>query len=244
MSTGGVRAVAKHTLRSASTVAAYRRAGAALTRHHPGWLMRWTETTAMIPVQRREEFVPFLELVRDLRPQTVLEIGTSYGGTFFMLCQAAAPTARLASVDLVAPGTPVETFGRAHQQVTGIIGSSSDPGVRRRVAELFPEGVDVVFVDGDHSYEGVRADYEHYRELVRPGGILALHDIVPDSEERTGVRSLRWAGGVPKLWREITDADDGTWWTRELVGSWDDEGFGIGLAIRRAPSRPEAPPHS
>ena len=36
--------------------------------------------------------------------------------------------------------------------------------------------VDLVFIDGDHRYEACKQDIELYRDLVRPGGILAGHD--------------------------------------------------------------------
>jgi hypothetical protein len=72
---------------------------------------------------------------------------------------------------------------------------------------------------------------------VRPGGIIAFHDIVPDGDERWGRPSIRVAGGVPKFWREFKAANDGTWDIREFVRSWDQEGFGIGVGIRRATDR-------
>ena len=37
---------------------------------------------------------------------------------------------------------------------------------------------DFLFIDGDHT--GVGRDYEMYRDLVRPGGLIAFHDIVAD----------------------------------------------------------------
>lgn len=36
--------------------------------------------------------------------------------------------------------------------------------------------VDMVFVDGDHSYEGCRGDMHHWLPNIKPGGILAVHD--------------------------------------------------------------------
>jgi len=35
---------------------------------------------------------------------------------------------------------------------------------------------DFVFIDGDHSYEGLRADWEAWAPLIAPDGIVALHD--------------------------------------------------------------------
>ncbi len=37
-------------------------------------------------------------------------------------------------------------------------------------------GVDFVFIDGDHSYDGLRGDWEAWSPLIAPGGCVALHD--------------------------------------------------------------------
>lgn len=36
--------------------------------------------------------------------------------------------------------------------------------------------VDFVFIDGDHSHDGLRGDWESWSPLVGPGSIIALHD--------------------------------------------------------------------
>ena len=41
---------------------------------------------------------------------------------------------------------------------------------------LAGEPVDLLFIDGDHSYSGEMADYRAYEPFVRAGGIIALHD--------------------------------------------------------------------
>jgi predicted O-methyltransferase YrrM len=76
--------------------------------------------------------------------------------------------------------------------------------------------LDVLFIDGDHSYEGARRDFEDYGRLVRPGGIIAFHDIA-DHPAGAG-------GDVPRLWRELRE---GRRW-RELVES-PGQGYGIGI---------------
>jgi len=52
--------------------------------------------------------------------------------------------------------------------------------MRRRstdaAAEFAPESLDWVYIDGDHSYDGVRADLSAYFAAVRPGGLLAGDD--------------------------------------------------------------------
>ncbi len=37
-------------------------------------------------------------------------------------------------------------------------------------------GIDFIFIDGDHSYEGLRGDWEAWSSLIVPGGCVALHD--------------------------------------------------------------------
>jgi cephalosporin hydroxylase len=226
-------ALLRRVLSKASTYPRYMSVGAAMLRQRPRWLYAFVASGRLTPYQYPEEFVPFLEFVRAQKPRSVVEIGTAKGATFFMLCQVAQPQASLVTIDVVAPAVDVGTFGHGAQRVEGIIGSSIDSTVREHVEDLFPDGVDVLFIDGDHAYEGVRADFELYRNLVRPGGLIAFHDIVPDSEERTGIRTEFWAGGVPKLWRELKASEFSSGWKiHEFVRSWDQEGLGIGVAVK------------
>ena len=48
----------------------------------------------------------------------------------------------------------------------------------RAKAVLGGQALDYLSIDGDHTYEGVKRDFELYAPLVRQGGIIALHDIV------------------------------------------------------------------
>jgi predicted O-methyltransferase YrrM len=86
---------------------------------------------------------------------------------------------------------------------------------------------DMLFIDGDHSYEGVRRDHEQYESLVRDGGLIAFHDIVPDQRDAEGVllHENCYAGGVHRYWAEIKDQY--SHW--EFVESWNQNGFGIGV---------------
>jgi predicted O-methyltransferase YrrM len=43
-------------------------------------------------------------------------------------------------------------------------------------ADEIPEGVDFIFIDGDHSYEGIKKDWELFSAKICKGGIIALHD--------------------------------------------------------------------
>ena len=77
--------------------------------------------------------------------------------------------------------------------------------------------LDFLFIDGDHTYEGVRKDFEMYGKLVVKGGVIAFHDIVPGPPESVG--------GVPKFWNEIKHSFNYV----EFVKDWKQGGYGIGV---------------
>jgi predicted O-methyltransferase YrrM len=52
--------------------------------------------------------------------------------------------------------------------------------------------LDFVFIDGDHSWEGIKADWEGFSALIPPGGIIAIHD----SRNRGGCGSERFTNEV------------------------------------------------
>jgi predicted O-methyltransferase YrrM len=181
------------------------------------------------PLQKRAEILGLLRLVQELRPRALMEIGSANGGTLFLLTRVAEPDARLLSLDL-AP-TPARlavfpTFARAGQQLTCLQGDSHTPVALGQVKEWLGGGrLDFLFIDGDHSYEGVSRDYAMYGPLVRPGGLIAFHDIVPDFHTRHGLPSSSCAGGVPRFWAELREqvADAG-----EFVQHPKQDGYGIG----------------
>lgn len=56
--------------------------------------------------------------------------------------------------------------------------ADSDEGART-IRQMHPEGVDMVFIDGDHEYESVRRDLRSFMPLLKPGGLLCGHDLCP-----------------------------------------------------------------
>lgn len=177
--------------------------------------------------QKPEEIRVLYELLREERPTNVLEIGLDQAGTLFLWTRAAASDAHLISLDTCPVGrlggwSPF-VFGRGRlghssQRVDLLLPANShaDETVRRVKNLLRGDLLDFLFVDGDHSYEGVWDDFGTYAPLVRPGGLVAFHDISP----RTTVDTE----GVARFWREFA-ADHVT---TQIVAPGSD-GFGIGL---------------
>jgi predicted O-methyltransferase YrrM len=66
--------------------------------------------------------------------------------------------------------------------------------------------IDFLFIDGDHSYEAVKRDFNLYFDFIRPGGTIVLHDygwssvrqvidqyIKPVTRRHNNLSNLWWA---------------------------------------------------
>ncbi|HKI01262.1 MAG TPA: class I SAM-dependent methyltransferase [Thermoanaerobaculia bacterium] len=178
--------------------------------------------------QKEAEILALLERLKSLQPRRVLEIGTAAGGTLFLLSRVAAPDALLVSIDMPEGGFGggynllrsglYRSFAQRGQRIVLIRGDSHRQAMRRRLATaLDGERLDFLFIDGDHSEAGSRQDFEDYAPFVRPGGLIAFHDIRPDEKG--------WSGEVYRVWPELAARFDG----EELVDESGPSGYGIGL---------------
>lgn len=167
------------------------------------------------PIQIREEIIGLLEEVRNLRPRYIVEVGTAGGGTLFLWTRVAHPEATIVTIDL--PGGPfgggssplrVPLFyrlGLPGQKIYTIRANSHlQETVERARSGLGGHAADYLFIDADHTEQGVRADYSLYSPLVREGGLIAFHDIA----------ILRPEYGVRRLWTELKTEHR----TREFLG--------------------------
>lgn len=187
--------------------------------------------TLFRPSQYREEICGLLRLLQTNPPRNVLEIGTNRGGTFYLFARFAHPQAILATVDLrLQHPKLLASFGRKQQKIVLIEGDSSQSDVIHQIKQTFPQGIDLLLIDGDHSYEGVQRDFQNYAPLVNPGGLIVFHDIIQDNEIRYGVITGGWAGGVPKFWQEHKPNYE----TKEFVKNYEQDGLGIGVLMMPA----------
>lgn len=186
----------------------------------------------IVPSQIRKEITKLLKILQKLKPRNILEIGTAKGGTLFLFSQIADPCAKIISIDL--PGgkfgggyskwkIPLyKSFASNKQKIYLIRDDSHKKQSLEKIKRILNgEKLDFLFIDGDHTYEGVRKDFEMYGSLVKKDGIVAFHDIVPGSKE--------YVGGVPKFWKEIKKK----YKHKEIVKDWKQKGFGIGVIYYR-----------
>jgi cephalosporin hydroxylase len=155
------------------------------------------------PTQAPVEILWLLEQVRELQPRRILEIGTDEGGTLFLWTRVAPADAHLVALDIRPLGLlgglsswalVRRGLGHGSQRIDlAMPRDSHDAATVEHVRSLFGgEPVDFLFIDGDHSYDGVRQDFEMYSPLVRAGGLVAFHDTsAPDAPD------------VVRYWQEL-----------------------------------------
>ena len=185
---------------------------------------RWLGVGA---VQLPEEIGPALAYLAEESPQRVCEIGTEHGGTTLLLSQLLPSVTVMVGVDLFIKNRPMlERLRREHQRFHLINGSSCSLKTVARITKLLDGSLlDVAFIDGNHSYEGVLKDFLLYRHLVRENGFILFHDIVQDHRARYQRETMRWSGGVPILWTQLKSLYP----FREFVQDYDQDGLGIGV---------------
>ena len=145
--------------------------------HGRGWhdgQRIWSYNAAI--EQHREAFLGLLALLlRRGLCGSALQIGLGrYGGSHFALRQVCE---RVVTVEV--NGEYVRHFEENNEISPSadalITGDSADPEVVAQVRST-ANGCDVLFVDGDDTYDAVRSDWENYAPLVREGGLVAIVD--------------------------------------------------------------------
>jgi hypothetical protein len=149
--------------------------------------------------------VPFAyDLVAALRPSKIVELGTEYGESYFTFCQAVAEcgiACKSFAVDTWRGDPHSGAYGEAvfrevsahnrkhYLSFSTLLRTFFDEALR-----YFPDGsIDLLHIDGLHTYEAVQHDFQAWFPKVRAGGIVLLHD--------TQVRQYDF--GVWRLWDEL-----------------------------------------
>jgi cephalosporin hydroxylase len=153
----------------------------------------------------------------------ILEIGTQNGGTALLWAKLAESRGgHVVSIDH-APETPkVYENHVLKDMIIQIGGDSHNQETIDKVHEVISSNgrkVDFLFIDGDHTYQGVKADFAAYSGLVKEGGWIAFHDIL-DTEWHRGQNCL-----VSDFWSEIKEKYNHI----EIIDPNDKRWMGIGL---------------
>lgn len=181
------------------------------------------------PWQHRSELLELAILIKDRKPNCIVEIGTAAGGTLLLSCALAPPDAQIISIDL-----PYGLFGGGYpewktplyhkfacdkQAIHLIRGDSHSADVLSSVNKILGNRkIDYLFIDGDHTYDGVKYDFHTYSKLMNTESLIAFHDIVSDkSENPNHFVSVFWSE-IKSLYRHI-----------EFIDRADQSKYGIGV---------------
>lgn len=197
--------------------------------------------------QLRTELEQFIKFIDGEDPKTVLEIGTLRGGSLYCWIKGLSHVKKVVSVDYPSYRPLIRNRKKniwrnfsKEVDLNVVWGNSHHPNTYENTANLIDDGVDFLFIDGDHTYEGVKNDFEMYSPLVVDGGIVAFHDIIPHAKSETEKHSIlsndesieekhvtintsEW--GVHQYWHELKSRYE----TEQFISHPNQRGKGIGV---------------
>lgn len=147
------------------------------------------------------------QLMRLLKPKRMAELGSHYGCSLFAFAQA------IKDFGLDTQIFAIDTWKGDEQ--AGFYGEEIIEGVKKIKAEQFPQqkielmrmffddalpkipdgSLDLIHIDGLHTYEAVKHDFETWLPKLKENGVMLMHDI--------GLTAQATGYGSAKFWQEL-----------------------------------------
>lgn len=163
---------------------------------------------------------------------SLLEVGSRFGGSLWYLAKHMPHGSKIVSIDsgLGEGGGRPGQLASLRECITQLCyngyharlieGWSSNSNVIARAEQLGP--YDAVFIDADHRYEGVKADWLAYGPMATK--LVAFHDVCWERKPHFPPSTKEVE--VPKLWAELTA--DG----RGIIICNSEANMGIGVLMK------------
>lgn len=150
------------------------------------------ELRKMNSMQIKEEIEKFQLEVDLKKPKIIVEIGTANGGTLSRWLEIESAEIVI-SIDYplgVHGGQgyeermnviteTLENCNYLNKKFFSINGDSKDiKTINKLESILNGKKIDFLFIDGDHTYDGVKSDFENYQKFLNNGSIVGFHDII------------------------------------------------------------------
>lgn len=162
-------------------------------RYRPGSLANWSGHLAFAN-----------DLIAQTRPSLLVELGTHYGESYFGMCQSVFDNGLSCICYAIDHWLGEEHAGNYGEEVFTEVNGYNNRCYKdfsyllratfdEALGQFSDESIDLLHIDGFHTYEAVSHDIDSWFPKVRPGGIILLHDIA--------VRHGNF--GIWKLWEEL-----------------------------------------
>jgi Methyltransferase domain len=130
----------------------------------------------------RELIDRYVEVIEELRPARIFELGIFEGGSTVFLRELAEPRA-MAAIDNRAPGSPALRDYASRRGIEEVmhIHTDVDQADRSHLAKIADEAfgdapIDLVVDDCSHLYEPTRASFNELFPRLRAGGLYTIED--------------------------------------------------------------------
>lgn len=178
------------------------------------------------PAYLADEEIPLFKKYTPKAAETIVEIGAAYGASALLFLLSKQPLAKLYSIDVFTMdeetkppkgGSKPPSYEMCVKNVEkglSILGKEKlldqwqfIKSSSHEVAQTWQGKIDLIFIDGNHSYEGVKQDFDDWFPLVKKGGIIFLHDsrLLPGSPKNEFNRG--WDGPT-KLANQLNKRKD------------------------------------
>lgn len=128
------------------------------------------------------------------KSRSLVEIGCAWGGSTVCLLIAMSKNAHLTSVDNFTQDSMDNWRASEGECIEAVYRALHALGHDREVnwkllaresvtvAQAWTSGIDALFLDGDHSWQGVSSDFLNWTPFLKRGGLLMLHDSCRDDD--------------------------------------------------------------
>ncbi len=176
--------------------------------HLPAWLNEasyWQP--AHRPLSAWVEHAPFaFWVVEQTRPRSIVELGTHWGYSYFVFCEAVKRLGLPTRVHALDTWEGEDHAGRYGEEVFEYVAATTaadyaDIGSMHRgyfsdrVSDFEDGSIDLLHIDGRHGYEDVREDFELYLPKLSDRAVVLFHDITEHQE----------TFGVWRFWAEVAE---------------------------------------
>jgi len=187
-----------------------------IVRQNGGGLLIW---------QYPNQFSKYLCFLQRFNIKSYMEIGCRWGGTYILTTEFLKrfqPLEKSIAIDVI--DSPVITYCMQNKETQFLKMNSQSNEFKEFIKQ---QQIDLMFIDGDHSYEGVKNDYEITKDV---SNIFVFHDIA----------SYAMCPGVVQFWNELKRDKNTMYDFYEFTEQYEDvwnlthmSFLGIGVAVKK-----------